>query len=113
MGEDRRHTYSRAQFLDSVIFIASVTNRCANAFRPNVFSNLSNHSAKRQGRGTGRAYHLAIFTNGCPLPSLSAKILYPVLCQSMMSFEPRMNDASCARSRVGIDGGFYGRFGQT
>lgn len=34
-------------------------------------------------------------------------MLYPVLCQSIISFEPRTNEIICASRSVGIAGGFY------
>ena len=58
------------------------------------------------GKG-GRIDILASFTNMWSGPSLSARILYPKLCQSMMTLLPRNVPTSHTKARVGMLGGFF------
>jgi hypothetical protein len=51
-------------------------------------------------------YQAATLTSGDFWPTRIARIEYPVLCQSMISFAPDAADTSCASASVGIDGGF-------
>lgn len=60
----------------------------------------------RIGNG-GRNDIFASFTNIWSDPSLSARILYPRLCQSMMTLLPRNAPTSHTKARVGMLGGFF------
>lgn len=55
----------------------------------------------------GNTDALASFTSMCSSPSLRARMLYPVLCQSIMILLPRILAKSHTSARVGILGGFY------
>jgi hypothetical protein len=50
---------------------------------------------------------LASFTNIWLDPRLSARMLYPRLCQSMMTLLPRNAPTSHTKARVGMLGGFF------
>ena len=49
----------------------------------------------------------ASFTKIWSEPSLSARILYPRLCQSIMTLLPRNVPTSHTKARVGMLGGFF------
>jgi hypothetical protein len=55
----------------------------------------------------GRNDIFASFTNICSDPRLSARILYPRLCQSMMTLLPRNAPINHTKARVGMLGGFF------
>lgn len=63
-------------------------------------------SFTRVGIG-GRNDIFASLTNIWSDPRLSARILYPRLCQSMMTLLPRNLPTSHAKAREGILGGFF------
>ncbi len=58
----------------------------------------------------GRNDIFASLTNIWTDPRLSARILYPRLCQSMMTLLPRNLPTSHTKARVGILGGFFAIF---
>ena len=69
--------------------IALVTHKCAVAYWQKIFS-----------------YDLENLTSGWESPSLSARMVYPKLCQSMRSFVWRKKQTRDAIASVGIEGGF-------
>lgn len=66
-----------------------------------------NLSLTRHVGNGGRNDIFASFTNIWSDPSLSARILYPRLCQSMMTLLPRNAPTSHTKARVGMLGGFF------
>lgn len=65
-----------------------------------------------RSQGHAETNHLATATIGLPVPNLRARILWPVLCQSIIRREPLRYAAICASKRVGIEGGFYSKIEQ-
>lgn len=57
-------------------------------------------------RARHSTHHFAIFTYICVFGSLSSSILYPRLCQSMITLHPRILPISHTTASVGILGGF-------
>ena len=52
------------------------------------------------------SYHSEMRTRGCLGPSLRARMEWPKLCQSIMSWVLRMKQIIWAMARVGMEGGF-------
>lgn len=98
----REATYSRFHSFVRYSASALVTNKCANALRPNCRSNLE--SEWNRVATYARAIRTIKF-----IPRRIARMLYPVLCQSMISFDLVVAEMTCARKSVGIDGGFWGQ----
>ena len=71
---------------------------------PQTCGSLSLTICMRKG---GRNDIFASFTKTWSDPSLSARILYPRLCQSIMTLLPRNLPTSHTKARVGILGGFF------
>jgi hypothetical protein len=108
-GDILGFTHWRSHSLTRKSCMACVTKRCAYADLPNVASNLTQVSDLRHFsyRIIIRANQVAILTNGCSSPNFSASMLYPRLCQSMMTLLPRIRPTSQTRARVGMVGGFF------
>ena len=74
---------------------------------PQTYGSLSLTICIRKG---GRNDIFASFTKTWSDPSLSARILYPRLCQSIMTLLPRNVPTSHTKARVGMLGGFFDIF---